>query len=531
MPNWTWGGGGGGKKSYPTISGQLSTHSAWVSWLHNTHDHHNRKIMVSAIGGLVQFNRHEQNVTSTQIHQHPESQPFSCTHQICPCRQLWLLVLTCSAELHPPPPPLVFCFTHSFLLPYNTGVPFWCPSPLPPPQTSPLFFYQSSNKNKKRPSCFMATAPSSFSVTRTSWKTANQYNCQHLRWKTANQYNCQHLRNLKNAHSIVHAQITSVHTDTRPKTQHGESVPPGKTTDSSSQTGKSSSGKPRLWSSGTIRLNGQPNTPIRWPTPPSDDQPNPPLHLMTRWTAQHTLPSDNPPLHLMTRWTAQHTPPSDDTPPSDVQMNSLTHPSIWWPPPPPPSDDQPNTRLHLMTHPSIWWPDEQPNTPLHLITHPSIWWPDGQPNTPLHLMTHPSIWWPDANTCNATSRSVFWLQTGDCPLHAHLYCLGLAITRWTGPQTPKHVLQVLPPLQRSMGAALAWRNHTCRTAQGLQVSKHGAYLMSTETTRLIRDEEGGGGRGHGSGGRGRLYTYRYAVTTTMTPALRWAVMRAILMFH
>ena len=33
------------------------------------------------------------------------------------------------------------------------------------------------------------------------------------------------------------------------------------------------------------------------------------------------------------------------------------------------------------------------------------------------------------------------------------------------------------------------------------------------------------------GGRGRLYTYRYAaVTTRMIPALRWAAMRAILMF-
>ena len=31
--------------------------------------------------------------------------------------------------------------------------------------------------------------------------------------------------------------------------------------------------------------------------------------------------------------------------------------------------------------------------------------------------------------------------------------------------------------------------------------------------------------------RGRLYTYRYTVTSRMTPALRWAAMRAILMFH
>ena len=33
------------------------------------------------------------------------------------------------------------------------------------------------------------------------------------------------------------------------------------------------------------------------------------------------------------------------------------------------------------------------------------------------------------------------------------------------------------------------------------------------------------------GERGRLYTYRYTVTTRMTPALRWAAMRAILMLY
>ena len=50
--------------------------------------------------------------------------------------------------------------------------------------------------------------------------------------------------------------------------------------------------------------------------------------------------------------------------------------------------------------------------------------------------------------------------------------------------------------------------------------------------RTIRDgEKRGGGRGYGGGRRGRLYTYRYTVTTRMTSALRWAVMRAILMFH
>ena len=64
-------------------------------------------------------------------------------------------------------------------------------------------------------------------------------------------------------------------------------------------------------------------------------------------------------------------------------------------------------------------------------------------------------------------------------------------------------------------------------------------LTSTETIRLIRDGEkvGEGGVwrwgrwGGGRWGGGRLYTYRYTVTTRMTPALRWAAVRAILMFH
>ena len=54
---------------------------------------------------------------------------------------------------------------------------------------------------------------------------------------------------------------------------------------------------------------------------------------------------------------------------------------------------------------------------------------------------------------------------------------------------------------------------------------------------LIRDgEKGGGGVGgkgvwRWEGRRGRLYTYSYSVTTRMIPALRWAAMRAILMFQ
>ena len=59
-------------------------------------------------------------------------------------------------------------------------------------------------------------------------------------------------------------------------------------------------------------------------------------------------------------------------------------------------------------------------------------------------------------------------------------------------------------------------------------------LTSTETIRLIRDGvngRGGGERGTEVEERGRLYTYRYTVTTNMTPALRWAAISAILMFH
>ena len=39
------------------------------------------------------------------------------------------------------------------------------------------------------------------------------------------------------------------------------------------------------------------------------------------------------------------------------------------------------------------------------------------------------------------------------------------------------------------------------------------------------------GGGYGGEGRGRLYTHHYTVITRMTPALRWAAMRAISMFQ
>ena len=50
--------------------------------------------------------------------------------------------------------------------------------------------------------------------------------------------------------------------------------------------------------------------------------------------------------------------------------------------------------------------------------------------------------------------------------------------------------------------------------------------------RLIRDWEKGGS-GYGGRRREKLYSYRYThtVTTRMTSAVRWAAMRAILMFQ
>ena len=61
-------------------------------------------------------------------------------------------------------------------------------------------------------------------------------------------------------------------------------------------------------------------------------------------------------------------------------------------------------------------------------------------------------------------------------------------------------------------------------------------MLNVHTIRLIRDGEKCvcvclGGGGYGGGWRGRLYTYRYTVTTKLTPALRWAAMRAILIYH
>ena len=57
-------------------------------------------------------------------------------------------------------------------------------------------------------------------------------------------------------------------------------------------------------------------------------------------------------------------------------------------------------------------------------------------------------------------------------------------------------------------------------------------VLNVHRNRMAYYGRGEGGKGGTEvGERGRLYTYRYTVTTRMTPALRWAAMRAILMFQ
>ena len=60
-------------------------------------------------------------------------------------------------------------------------------------------------------------------------------------------------------------------------------------------------------------------------------------------------------------------------------------------------------------------------------------------------------------------------------------------------------------------------------------SKHG--VLHPQKPQGLLGTGRWGEMGYGGGGRGRLYTYRYTVSTRMTPALRWAAMKAILMFH
>ena len=100
----------------------------------------------------------------------------------------------------------------------------------------------------------------------------------------------------------------------------------------------------------------------------------------------------------------------------------------------------------------------------------------------------------------------------------------------------------IPNLQQQQKKLKRFPFHSCRhshVAKWLAVSMALAYkvnmvlITSTETIRLIRDGGKRGKRGMEVGEEGdyKLYTYRYTATTRMTPALRWAAMRAILMLH
>ena len=97
-----------------------------------------------------------------------------------------------------------------------------------------------------------------------------------------------------------------------------------------------------------------------------------------------------------------------------------------------------------------------------------------------------------------------------------------------------------PEWQAEYGVRPVWV--FCCTLQGLRAAESladsrgsngiGSCCLSPFMLLYVhRNHEAYYGRAYGGGGRGRLYTYRYTVTTRMTPALRWAAMRVILMFH
>ena len=90
--------------------------------------------------------------------------------------------------------------------------------------------------------------------------------------------------------------------------------------------------------------------------------------------------------------------------------------------------------------------------------------------------------------------------------------------------------EACPSFLPSTVTATVLRSH--QRPQGHIVSKVNMVLnVHTEKPQGLLGTGRRGGGGYGGGGRGRLYTYRYTVTTRMIPALRWAAMRAILMFQ
>ena len=69
------------------------------------------------------------------------------------------------------------------------------------------------------------------------------------------------------------------------------------------------------------------------------------------------------------------------------------------------------------------------------------------------------------------------------------------------------------------------------TTGGWKVSKHGAKRPQKPYGLLGMGRRGERDGGGGGGGGGILYTYCYTATIRVFPALRWAAMRAILMFQ
>ena len=125
--------------------------------------------------------------------------------------------------------------------------------------------------------------------------------------------------------------------------------------------------------------------------------------------------------------------------------------------------------------------------------------------------------------CNR--RDIETLNCLDTAWHTRLNISSLDCIRCQWPSDPFPFEIFLSPLcplcWLSCVSKLFWIIH------GLQWY----VVLNVHRNRKVYQGRGEGGKVCGGGGEGDYHTCRYTVTTRMTSALRWAAMRAVLMFH